>query len=164
VPLERINEVVTCKPSHRRRYGQRVEGQDTQPLRHQAVDLPPLTPQGMEYQVHRLHCPRCRITTCGQLPAGLPAQDYGPRFTSLSALCSWVSQTSKRKLASFCRDVLGVALAVGEVCEEHQTTSSIPHAGNQARHTLGFQARRTCALVPRRPGDSQSSSGWRCRS
>jgi transposase len=65
VPLERVNAVVTCRPTHCRRCGQRVEGQDAQPLRHQVVELPPVTPHVTEYQVHRLYCPGCGVTTCG---------------------------------------------------------------------------------------------------
>ncbi len=118
VPLERVNEVVVCKPTHCRRCGQRVEGTDAQPLRHQVMEVPPITPQVTEYQVHRLCCVRCGITTCGQLPSGVPVGSYGPRLAGLVALCSGAYRMSKRKVASFCRDALGVPVAVGEVGSE----------------------------------------------
>jgi transposase len=87
-----------------------VDGHDAHPWRHQVVELPAITAQVTEYQVHRLYCPGCGITTCGQLPAGVPAQGYGPRFTSLIALCSGAYRMSKRQIASFCREVLGIAI------------------------------------------------------
>ncbi|HJY79960.1 MAG TPA: transposase, partial [Candidatus Binatia bacterium] len=134
VPLERVNEVVTCQPTHCRRCGQRVDGQDTQPLRHQVMELPPITVQVTEYQVHRLYCPGCGITTCGQLPAGVPVQGYGPRFTSLIALCSGAYRMSKRQIARFGQDVLGIPLATGEVCKiEQRVKYALRPAVRQAR-------------------------------
>ena len=48
VPLEQVSEVIVCKPTHCRRCGQRVEGTDAQPLRHQVMEVPPITPQVTE--------------------------------------------------------------------------------------------------------------------
>src|SRR5215510_14400139 len=127
VPVEQVDEVIACKPTHCRRCGRRVEGQESQPLRHQVVELPPVTPPVTEYQVHRLHCVPCGITTCGQLPAGVPRQCYGPRLASLIALCSGAYRLSKRKIARFCRDVLGIPLSEGEVCKIEQTVKHVLH-------------------------------------
>lgn len=69
-----------------------------------------------EYQLHRLRCARCGVVTCGQLPAGVPAHGYGPRVASVIALCSGAYRLSKRKVASFCREVLGIPVAAGAVC------------------------------------------------
>jgi transposase len=103
-------------------------------VRHQVIELPPLKPHVTEYQLHRLYCPCCGITTCGQLPLGVPVQCYGPRLASLIALCSGAYRMSKRKVASSCRDVLGIPLAVGEVCKVEQT-------GKQALRPAMQQAR-----------------------
>jgi hypothetical protein len=54
-------------------------------------------------------------------PPGVPAQSYGPQLASLIALCSGAYRLSKQKIVSFCRDVLGIPLAVGEVCKIEQT-------------------------------------------
>src|SRR5262249_8453328 len=121
VPLEQVDEVVQCQPTRCRRCGHPLTGEQCEPVRHQVIELPPLKAQVTEYQLHRLCCPRCGITTCGQLPPGVPAQSYGPRLASVSALCSGAYRLSKRKIASFCRDVLGIPLAVGEVCKSEQT-------------------------------------------
>ena len=134
VPLEQVSAVVVCKPTHCRRCSQRVEGADREPLRHQVVEVPPITPHVTEYQLHRLQCPRCGITTCGQLPPGVPQHNYGPRLASLVALCSGTYRMSKRKVASFCREVLGLPLAVGEICKLEQTVRrAIAPAVSQAR-------------------------------
>ena len=134
VSLERVHEVVVCKPTHCRRCGQRVEGTDAEPLRHQVVEVPPITPQVTEYQVHRLQCPHCGITTCGQLPRGVPRSGYGPRLASIVALCSGAYRLSKRQVASFCEEVLGVSLALGVVCKlQQRVRRAIAPAVQQAR-------------------------------
>jgi len=48
---------------------------------------------------------------------------YGPRLASLVALCSGAYRLSKRRVASFCTEVLGVPIALGEVCEVEQTVA-----------------------------------------
>lgn len=123
VPVEQVQEVVPCKPSECRRCGGVLEGSDPQPLRHQVMEVPLPVPEVTEYQLHRLLCMRCGITTCGTLPPGVPTTSYGPRLASLMALCSGAYRMSKRMVASFCVEVLGVPMAVGEVCRVEQTVA-----------------------------------------
>jgi len=124
VPVEAVAEVVVCKPQQCRRCGGILQGSDPQPWRHQVIEVPPPAPHVTEYQLHRLPCARCGITTCGALPAGVPASSYGPRLASLVGLCSGAYRMSKRMVASFCTEVLGVPLALGEVCQVEQTVAA----------------------------------------
>jgi transposase len=41
VPLEQVGEVIPCKPRQCRRWGESLQGDDPQPLRHQVLELPP---------------------------------------------------------------------------------------------------------------------------
>jgi transposase len=123
IPVEQVNEVIVCKPTQCRRCGRPVGGEDPRPWRHQVVELPPVAPHVTEYQLHRLGCPQCGITTCGELPAGVLPVCYGPRLASVVALCSGAYRMSKRMGASFCRDVVGVELSVGEICQLEQTVT-----------------------------------------
>ncbi len=124
VPVEEVEEVMPCKPTHCRRCGGALQGTDPQPHRHQVIEVPPPVPQVKEYQLHRLPCARCGITTCGTLPPGVPALGYGPRLASLVGLCSGAYRMSKRMVANFCTDVLRVPLALGEVCHVAQTVAT----------------------------------------
>src|SRR5919198_338743 len=124
VPLEQVQVVVPCRPQHCRRCGEELDGRDPAPLRHQVTEIPVPAPQVTEYQLHRLTCPRCGVTTCGSLPPGVPLVCYGPRVASLVALCSGAYRMSKRMVATFCTDVLGVSLALGEVCQVEQTVAA----------------------------------------
>jgi transposase len=123
LPLEAVDEIVACKPAHCRRCGGVLSGTDTEPWRHQVVEVPPPRPHVTEYQLYRLACARCGVTTCGALPPGVPVHSYGPRLASLVGLCGGAYRLSKRMVASFCADVLGVPLALGEVCQVEQTVA-----------------------------------------
>jgi transposase len=124
LPVEQVQEVVVRKPPQCRRCGEALQGTDPEPLRHQVIEVPPPTPQVTEYQLHRLVCVRCGLTTCGTLPAGVPASSYGPRLASLVGLCSGAYRMSKRMVANFCTEVLGVSMALGEVCQVEQTVAA----------------------------------------
>src|SRR2546426_11489233 len=64
LPLAEVDEVVVRKPTHCRRCGGGLRGEDMQPLRHQVIEVPPPVPHITEYQLHRLACVCCGITTC----------------------------------------------------------------------------------------------------
>ena len=123
VPLEEVDTLITCKPAQCRRCGGHLTGSDSEPIRHQVVELPPVQPQLTEYQLHRLRCAHCGITTCGEVPAGVLATCYGPRLASIVALCTGGYRMSKRMVVSFCREILGIELSVGEICQIEQTVS-----------------------------------------
>jgi transposase len=132
VAVEQVDEVIVRKPPHCRRCGEALHGSDPEPLRHQVIEVPAPIPQITEYQMHRLACPRCGITTCGALPPEVPTASYGPRLASVVALCSGAYRMSKRMVARFCTDVLRVPMAVGEVCQVEQTVAIALEAPVQA--------------------------------
>src|SRR5216683_3596522 len=80
VPVEEVSEVVVCKPTRCRRCGGPVSGSDPAPWRQQVIDVPVPIPVITEYQLHRLSCASCGITTCGELPRGVASTCYGPRL------------------------------------------------------------------------------------
>ena len=74
IPTEECSEVVPLKPSACRRCGDRLAGHDAEPLRHQVWEAPGIRNLVTEYQLHRLLCPTCGITTCAELPPGVPTR------------------------------------------------------------------------------------------
>ena len=115
VPVEQVNDVIVCTPTHCRRCGHTLQGNDPQPHRHQVVELPPPLPQVTEYQHHRLSCVHCGITTGGELPAGVPTTGYGPRFTSIVALCRGAYRMSKRMARRYRRETERVQVPCPQV-------------------------------------------------
>ena len=75
-------------PKTCRHCGEELTGKDEQPERHKVIDVPPLTLEVKEYQLHRLTCDCCGKTTKGQLPPEVPTTNYGDRLVSLVGLLS----------------------------------------------------------------------------
>ncbi len=112
------------KPARCRRCGHALRGEDPQPLRHQVLELPKIRPEVTEYQRHRLRCPRCGLSTCASLPAGVPPGGQGPRLQALLALMTGAYRMSKRMAQTFCADVLGVPVCAGQVCASEAETAA----------------------------------------
>ena len=115
IPTERCQAVVPCKPGACRRCGRSLGGCDPQPLRHQVWEIPEITPWVTEYQLHRLTCPGCSASTCGELPAGVPQGQAGPRLVALVALLMGCFKQSKRRVALFLEQVLNQPCSAGWV-------------------------------------------------
>jgi len=157
VPVEEVQEVIACKPTHCRRCGNALAGTDPQPHRHQVIEVPPPVPQVTEYQLHRLCCVRCGLTTCGILPPGVPTVRYGPRLASLVGLCSGAYRMSKRMVVSFCTEVLRVPMALGEVCHvEQMVATALDPPVQEARTYVQGQD----ANVDETPWPQQQRRAW----
>jgi transposase len=79
VPPDQVRETIPCKPTTCRGCGKSLIGSDPDPLRHQVAELPVVVPDVVEYQLHRLTCPCCHISTCGTLPPEVKGQCTAPR-------------------------------------------------------------------------------------
>jgi transposase len=115
-PLEPTSPPVICKPTACRCCGQALHGDDPAPRRHQVLELPPVKPEVTEYHLHRLDCPGCGAGTRADLPAGVPAGQYGPRLQATFALLAGAYRLSKRAIETLSADVLGVPVCAGQVC------------------------------------------------
>lgn len=150
LPVDQVQDVIICKPSACRRCGGALEGEDPEPRRHQVADLPPIQPEVIEYQLHRLQCPSCGIATQAELPAGVPSGCFGPRLQSLLALASGVYRMSKRMVQSFSHDVLGTEISLGEVAALEQATAAALDAPVAAAREY----------VQQQPGAGIDETGW----
>jgi len=110
--VDHPDAIYDCKPMFCRLCQQPLHGDDPQPLRHQVWDVPPVRPIVIQYRRHRLRCPRCGVTTCGQAPAG---QD-GPRLKAACALLTGAYRLRKAKAARLLTDLFAIPLCAGQVC------------------------------------------------
>jgi transposase len=137
IPIEQCSEVLTFKPSACRRCGDRLAGNDAEPLRHQVWEVPEIRPLVTEYQLHRLLCPTCGITTCAELPAGVPTGQAGPRLVALVALLMGCFRQSKRRVALFLEQVLGQPCSPGWVVKlQNQATAALRPPYNELASQL----------------------------
>ena len=137
IPSKECSEVVTLLPSVCRRCGDRLRGQDAEPLRHQVWELPEIRPLVTEYQLHRLSCPACGITTCAELPPGVPTGQAGPQLIALVALLMGCFRQSKRRVALFLEQVLGQPCSPGWVVKlQNVGTAALRPAYDEAVRAL----------------------------
>jgi transposase len=83
LPIERVDEVVEHHPETCRRCGTLLQGEERKPVRHQVIEIPPMTPLVIEHRLHRLVCPCCSTRTCAVLPADVEESRHGPRLSAL---------------------------------------------------------------------------------
>jgi transposase len=88
------------------------------------LELPKIPPKVTEYQLPRLRCPACGLSTCASLPSGVPRGGQGPRLQAVLALMAGAYRMSKRMVQTFCADVLGVLVCAGQVCAPEAETAA----------------------------------------
>lgn len=129
IPVEQCSEVVPLIPENCRRCGEALTGSDSEPLRHQVWEIPEIKPLVTEYRRHRLTCPACFASTCGQLPPGVPHGQAGPRLIALTALLMGCFKQSKRRVALFLEQVLNQPCSPGWVVKlQDRATAAVTPA------------------------------------
>jgi transposase len=111
LPIERVDEVVEHHPAACRRCGQLLDGVDPEPLRHQLIEIPPITPLVIEHRLHRLVCPCCSTSTCAELPAAVEPSRYGPRLSALVGLLGTAYPLSFGHTQALLVQLLGVEIS-----------------------------------------------------
>jgi transposase len=161
IPVEECAAVIPCVPKDCRRCRRELFGADPQPLRHQVWDLPEIKPLVTEYQLHRLPC-ACGETTCGQLPAGVPQGQAGPRLIALVALLMGCFRQSKRRVAMFLEQVLDQPCSPGWVVKlQNQATAALRPAYDELVEQLPTQAVLAIDETPHKEGVSKAWL-WGC--
>jgi hypothetical protein len=110
-----VDEVVEHHPDACRRCGTLLEGEDADPLRHQLIEIPPITPLVIEHRLHRLVCPCCSSSTGATLPADVEASHYVPRLSSLVGLLGSAFPLSFSKTQALLNQLLGVEISRGAI-------------------------------------------------
>jgi transposase len=124
LPPGKVDVVVPLVPKECDGCGANLRGRDTDPRRHQVIDIPPITPTVTEYQLHALNCDECGATTRAQLPLDIPLSSFGPRLSAMLAICTAKYRLSKRAVRELLRDFLGVELSLGSVANVEQQVSA----------------------------------------
>ena len=124
LPIERVDEVVEHHPEACRRCGTLLQGNDPEPLRHQVIEIPPITPLVIEHRRHRLVCPCCSTSTCASLPMNVEPSRYGPRLSALVGLLGSAFPLSFSKTQALLDQLLGVEISRGAIARVRQRLSA----------------------------------------
>jgi len=134
VPPERLRHVIDCKPPECRWCHLPLQGNDSEPIRHQVAELPPFQPVVDEYRLHRLTCPRCRTSTCATLPPGVPKGAFGPRLRATLSVLAGGYRLGKRPIRQLAFDLLGLSISIGMICRlERQSADELEAPVEQLR-------------------------------
>jgi len=141
LPPERVSDTHDLKPEKCRRCGGRLQGDDPEPLRHQVIDIPRVLAMAVEYRLHALECPHCHITTCAELPLGVPWGNFGPRLQAFIAVLAGAYRLSHRMIEQVVADIYGVEAALGSVAKlEQQTSAALAAPVEEAAQHVQSQA------------------------
>lgn len=158
VPVEECREVLPCKPVECRGCGQPLTGDDPQPWRHQVTEIPEIKPFIIEYQRHRLTCPCCHTSTCGELPEGVPLGMTGPRLMAFAVLLMGVFRQSKRRVSLFCDIAFHVKACPGLVIKwQKQATTATRSAYNELVKHLPLEP---AVNVDETPTKEATANSW----
>jgi transposase len=123
-PPDEVAHIEVVRPEHCARCGQRLSGDDPDPVRHQVTELPQPRAETVEYQVHRLACPGCGTVTTPALPVGVPRGAFGPRLQAIVSLLGGRYQLSDRQVQEVLAALFGADLSLGSVPALKQATSA----------------------------------------
>jgi len=76
---------------------------------------PPVSPVVDEYQLHRLICPDCGVSTCAALPPGVPKGAFGPRLRAILSVLAGAYRLGKRPIRQLVSDLLGLSISIGMI-------------------------------------------------
>lgn len=157
LPTEECSKVVALFPENCRRCGATLEGKDSDPLRHQVWELPPIVPEVVEYQRHRLACACCGQTTCASLPEGVPSGQSGPRLVAFVGLLMGHFRQSKRRAAFFLQDFLGMPCCPSlTVKMQNQVAAALEQPYEELRQALAVEKQLNMDESPTKQGDQKA--------
>ena len=125
VPPEQLTDTITCKPAACSGCGATLDGSDPRPIRPQVAEVPPIRPEVIEYQLHRLTCPGCGVTTRGPLPEGVPTGSFGPRLRATLSLLAAEFRLAKRPIPRLARTLLGLDIRLGMIAKLERQTAVV---------------------------------------
>lgn len=135
------DEVVDARPDRCRRCGEALAGDDPEPLVRQVFEVPVVKPHVVEHRAHRLTCPRCGASSCGDLPDGAEL-GYGPRTQAVCAALVGEGRLSKRRVARVMKGLFGLPIGPASVCGlERRTAEALaPIHAEVLEHIRGLDA------------------------
>lgn len=133
LPADEVDDIVDCFPpacACCRRGLAKIA--DTDALRHQVTELPPVKPHVTEYRQHAVAC-RCGHVTRGSLPSGVTTVPFGPRLIAVVAMLVGVYKLSRRAAQALLDEMLGVQISLGAISNcERRASDAIESADAEA--------------------------------
>ena len=132
-PASECQEIHEEKPQACTECGEKLQGEDSEPYRHQIIEMPIVRPDVVEYRLHELECEHCGTKTRAELPAGVTPKSYGQGLAAWIAILSSEYRQSYRQVcwAHLLRDFQAMAERSGASSE---IGASLLHKGHRLFH------------------------------
>ena len=114
-PVEECDSVTEYYPQTCWECGEHLTGSDSNPYRHQVVEIPPIQLHIEEHRLHQLVCSHCGHKTRASLPEGVETSGYKERVVAMVSLLSGMYRHSHRMVVAAMSDFFGVKMSVGSV-------------------------------------------------
>ena len=114
-PPEECKEIHEEKPQSCTICGEKLQGEDPEPYRHQIIEMPIVRPDVVEYRLHELDCEHCGAKTRAELPAGVTPKSYGQGLAAWIAILSSEYRQSYRQVEKLLKELCGVEISRGTI-------------------------------------------------
>ncbi len=120
LPPEKVTHRIEMKPRVCSCGSTNLEETPKEPLRHQIVDIPPITPEVTEYIQPVYRCKDCGEFIYQPLPDEVKRKHFGPGVLAVVAVLTGMLNVSKRKALAMINEVFSVPMSLGGLsnCEE----------------------------------------------
>lgn len=117
VDISSVNKVESILPQSRCECGGDVEVDYDSPHRHQKFEIPKITPDITEYQMHAGRCKCCGIQYRASLPDGVGYHMLGPRAMSFLGQMSSMYNITRKKAQKLFKEWFGIDISLGCLSE-----------------------------------------------
>ena len=126
-------EVCTCGSTN-------LEETSEEPLRHQVVDIPPITPEVTEYVQHISRCRDCGELVYRPLSDDIRRRHFGAGVLAMVAILTGRLNTSKRKALAMMNEVFSIPMSLGGLSNcEGQVTDILEQPYDEAAEHIREQ-------------------------
>jgi transposase len=140
-PVEQCQAVHRQLPDHCHQCQEALNGTDPHPYRHQVIEIPPITPTVIEYQLHQLECSHCGAWTRGTLPPEVCASGYGERLAGVVSLLSSEYRQSHRMVQRLMGALFNIQISRSSVNRlRGEVSNALSTAVESARQYVQTQA------------------------
>jgi transposase len=135
VPPEQVDERVDMFPARCDGcHGSLPKTPDSDPRRHQHIELSPFAPHVTEFRRHEVCCPSCGHWTRAHYDDDvIPRHLFGPRVAAVTVLLTGVYHLSRRSAASLLYEMLGLRISTGSISNiEHRMSRAVEPSVDEA--------------------------------
>jgi transposase len=134
LPAERVDEVIPLVPKRcahcQAALPAKASANDSQPKRHQTIELRPIVVTVTEYQAHARTCRQCGHVTHAAIPRDILAHSVGPRLTATLSYFTGCQGMSKRGVEEVAEALFHAPIALGTVVNLEQEMSAALEAAH----------------------------------